>query len=100
MKKTILIDSRMKSKIEDIMEWKNDVCSVKFKDLDDTFWFNKHEELQEFIRNQEVERYYDKSLRKGYFDYTNEHNEIFRHYIESKRGTLTLLEENFIGVND
>lgn len=93
----LLIDSRLKSKIEDLMEWQEDVCSVKFNDLDDTFWFNNKIELNEFIKNQESERFYDKSLRKGYFDYVNDANEVLRYYVESKRGTLKVIREENLG---
>jgi hypothetical protein len=70
--------------------------SVKFKDLDDTFYFNTVGETQEFLRMQESERFYDKSLRKGYFDYKNEHGELFRYFVKVGRGNLELLEEKFM----
>jgi hypothetical protein len=98
MKIPVLMDSRMKSKIEDIMEWNNDVYSVKFKDLDDAFWFGSKVDLQEFLNNQAQERFYDKELRKGYFDYVNDAGETLRYHIQSNRGTLTLLEEECLGV--
>lgn len=42
---------------------------------------------------QTKERYYDKSLRKGYFDYINEFNEIHRYMITNcTRGTLEVKE--------
>jgi hypothetical protein len=98
MKIPVLMDSRMKSKIEDVMEWNNDVYSVKFKDLDDAFWFGSKVDLQEFLNNQAQERFYDKELRKGYFDYVNDAGETLRYHIKSNRGTLTLLEEECLGV--
>ena len=93
MNKSIIIDSRLKSKIEELMEWNENYYSVKFKDLNDTFWFSDCIELQKFLHEQVSERFYDKSLRKGYFDYINEYDETFRYHIEPKRGTLTLLKE-------
>lgn len=92
----ISIDSRLKSKIENIESWDQGSCSLKFKDLDDTFWFKDEIDLQEFIRNQERERFYDKELRKGYFLYTNEHDETFKYTVEANRGKLTLVKEEFV----
>jgi hypothetical protein len=100
MNNSVIIDSRLKSKIEELMDSspdENTPCySVRFKDLDDAFWFGDKIKLQEFLHNQAVERFYDKELRKGYFDYVNEHEETFRYHIVSKRGTLTLLNEEFV----
>lgn len=93
----ILMDSRLKSKIEDCGEWNENCYTVKFKDLDDAFFFSTQTELQLFLRNQEVERFYDKSLRKGYFDYVNENGETLRYHVESKRGTFTLLKDECLG---
>jgi hypothetical protein len=92
----ILIDARMKSKIESLMDWNNNgqICySLKFKDIGDSFWFNDKNMLQEFFNNQSVERFYDGELRKGYFDYVNEHGNIIRYYVEAKRGTLKVIDE-------
>lgn len=93
---SIFVDTRLKSKIENMIDYENEVCSIKFKDLDDTFWFRNKVELQEFIRVQEVERFYEKELRKGYFLYTNEHNEVFKYIVESLRGKLNLIKEEFV----
>lgn len=97
MKESIIIDSRLKKNIKEMMHYNNDCCSVKFKDLDDTFWFDNKYLLNNFLNNQASERYFDRSLRKGYFDYTNEYDETFRYYIEANRGTLKMLrDEEFI----
>jgi hypothetical protein len=98
MTESVMVDLRLKNKIESMKEWENDVCSISFKDLDDTFWFGSKLELQEFLNIQASERFYDKELRKGYFDYINENNETLRYHIESKRGILTLLNEECLGV--
>lgn len=91
---TVIIDNRLKKNIESLYKYGNESCSIKFKDISDTFWFNNKEELQEFVNNQEVERYYDKSLRKGFFDYINEYNEKFRYPINNVyRGKLEVKEE-------
>lgn len=94
--KSIMVDRRLKSKIEELAEWDKDVCSVRFKDLTDTFWFDGTEALQDFLNQHSRERYYDKSLRKGYFLYTNENNEIFKYNVEANRGKLTLISEEFL----
>lgn len=100
MKNSVNIDSRLKSKILELMDLspdENTPCyCVKFKDLDDAFWFGDKIELQEFLHKQAVERFYEKELRKGYFDYVNEHNETFRYHVLAKRGTLTLLNEECV----
>ena len=91
---SIIIDSRLKKNIESLYEYKGGSCSVKFKDIDDTFWFNNYKELQEFVNNQAAERYCDKSLRKGYFDFINEYGEKIRYNIvENIRGKLKVKEE-------
>lgn len=94
---SIIIDSRLKKNIESLYEYKGGSCSVKFKDIDDTFWFNNYKELQEFVNNQAAERYYDKSLRKGYFDFINDYNETLRYkIINNIRGKLRVKEECMI----
>ena len=98
MSKIILVNPRLKNKIETLMDLSQDesCLMVKFKDLEDAFFFSSDAELQEFLRKQEAERFFDRELRKGYFDYTNENNETIRYHVESKRGTLKLLREEFI----
>lgn len=96
MNNSVLVDNRMKSKIEELYEFNNNACMVKFKDLDDSFFFNDKYELQEFLNEQTVERFYDKELRNGYFDYKNENNNIIRYYIEVNRGNLELINEEVI----
>jgi len=94
-----IMDTRLKNRIESSIDWSrdsNESYSVKFKDLEDTFWFNSWDKLQEFLNNQVSERFYDKELRKGYFDYINKYGETLRYHVESKRGTLTLLNEECI----
>lgn len=96
--KKVVIDSRLKKNIDSLMiyhEGKNNECySVSFKDMEDTFWFDDHGVLQEFLNEQTSERYYDKSLRKGYFTYINENNDKITYIIKSvKSGTLVCEEQ-------
>ena len=93
MRASIIVDSRLKKNIESLYEYKGGSCSIKFKDIDDTFWFDNREKLQEFVHVQARERYYDKIFRLNYFDYTNEHNEKIRYdIIRNTRGKLEVIE--------
>ena len=94
--KSVVVDRRLKNKIEEFSEWEKGIYSVKFKDLIDTFWFDDADTLQDFLNQHSRERYYNKEVRKGYFLYTNEHNEIFKYTVESNRGKLTLISEDFL----
>lgn len=101
MKKSIIIDNRLKSKIESFSDWSkegNASYSLKFKDIEDTFWFDNDTDLYNFLGKQIVERFYDKELRKGCFDYINENGETIRYNVEANRGTFTFVEDEFIGV--
>lgn len=93
MIESVIIDTRLQRKIESLMTYNNECYSVSFTDLIDTFWFNDKDRLQDFLNNQSAERYYDKELRRGYFDYINDVSDTIRYHVESKRGTLTLLKE-------
>lgn len=92
---SIVIDRRLKSKIEELAEWDENVYYVRFKDLEDTFWFDDLNTLQDFLNQNSRERYYDKEVKLGYFTYTNENNEIFKYHVKSNRGKLSLLSEEF-----
>lgn len=102
MKSSVMIDTRLKSKIEYLIDYsdlekQNNPCySVEFKDLQDKFFFYDKNKLQEFLNIQTVERFYDKTLRKGYFDYINEYSEILRFFVKSYKGNLELLEEKYM----
>lgn len=86
------IDTRLKSKIENMFKYENGSCSVKFVDVEDVFWFNDKNDLQEFLRHQEVERFFDKQLRKGYFDYMNENEDTLRYFVTVVRGKYQSVE--------
>ena len=93
---SIIIERKMKNKVESMYKHSDKAYSIKFKDLDDTFWFDSVVDLQDFLNQVERERYYDKEVKKGYFTYTNEHGERFKYNVKSNRGALTLLSEEFI----
>ena len=86
---SVMVDTKLKNKIESMNEYNKGVCSIKFKDMDDTFWFNTKSELQEFLNKQSVERFWDKELRKGYFDYINDCGDTLRYFVEVVRGKVT-----------
>ena len=96
----IFINKRLKSKIDSMYIYKNGSYSIRFKDLEDNFHFSNYETLFEFIRQQERERYADKSLRKGYFLYINEYDETFKYIVECKNGALKLIKEEFVESRD
>lgn len=98
-KTVIVMDSRLKKFAEETNIWKDDVCSIFLKDIDETFWFNTPSELQEFVHVQARERFYDKSMRKGYFDYMNEHGETHRYHIEElMRGEIKKFREEVVAL--
>ena len=87
----ILIDTKLK-KIIKLIEW-NGCYSVYLKDIDELFWFDDKIGVQEFLNIQARERFYDKELRKGYFEAMNEVKEIFIYKIlEMNRGVITKFE--------
>ena len=93
----IIIDIKLKNKIEAIEEISG-AYVIKFNDLIDAFWFETTEQVQEFLNTQTKERFYDKELRKGYFDYINEYGEILRYYVKSLRGNLELIRDKNLGI--
>jgi hypothetical protein len=102
MKKSISVDSRIKSKIESLVDLsrdENNICYlVKFKDIDDTFIFGSDTDLYNFMGIQIRERFYDKELRIGYFDYINENGETLRYHVESQRGAFISVKDENIGI--
>lgn len=92
----VMIDSRLKRKIAEA-HYLNGNVIVRFKDIQDAFWFDDKIVLQEFLNVQARERYYDKDVRKGYFDYINEYNETYRYFVSSNRGRLTVINEENLG---
>lgn len=95
---SVMIDTRLKRKVEKIYSLQG-ALTIRFKDIQDAFWFDNETELQEFLNVQVRERYYDKSLRQGFFDYVNENNETYRYYVSSNRGTLTVINEENLGMH-
>lgn len=93
---SVMVDRKLKSKIEDMSELQG-AFVIKFKDLSDSFWFSDKNEVQEFLNVQSRERYYDKQLRKGYFDYINDANELLRYHVKANRGTLEVINEENLG---
>lgn len=96
----ISIDKRLKSKIEELSDFSNgdNVCySVRFKDVDDAFFFGSDAELYDFMNQQITERFYDKELRRGYFDYINDNGDTLRYNVKVSRGTFTSVKDECLG---
>lgn len=94
--KKITVDSRLKSKIEELTDWSkagNSCYCVRFKDIQDSFWFGNDTDLYNFIGQQIRERFYDKDLKKGYFDYINDNADTIRYYVTAKRGTFITVRD-------
>lgn len=91
----ILVDSKIKKFVEGTLLGENsEYISLYLSDIDMSFWFDNYVDAQEFLNEQALERVYDKELRKGYFDYTNDHSERWRIVIKNvQRGKITEFEE-------
>lgn len=59
MSNVVVVNARLKNKIEELAKWKDDICSLRLKDIDECFWFSDEYELQEFLHVQERERFFD-----------------------------------------
>lgn len=94
----ILIDTRIKRFIEGCTHGENnETISLRLKDIDEAFWFENETEAQEFLNKQVTERVVDKELRKGYFDYTDEHGETHRYFIDKvTRGKIISFTEEIV----
>ena len=62
MKEYIVIDHRLKSKIESLFII-GECYMIKFKDLEDTFFFDTYSGLQEFVNTQDVKGFTIKKKR-------------------------------------
>ena len=90
-----IIMNKKLEKFIDVFEWEDNTFSLLLKDLDENFWFESKEELQQIITTQCTERFSDN--KQGYFDYTNEHNEVFRYKIEElRKGEIIKFSEGLI----
>lgn len=94
----ILIDTRIKRFVEGHLDADNEnIMCIRLKDIDESFWFSDKVLAQEFLNIQAIERVYDKELRKGYFDYTDECGTIHRYYINKvERRKITSFKEEVI----
>ena len=94
----ILIDKRIQRFIKgELWGESDDVMCIMLTDIDEAFWFADEVSAQEFLSIQAIERVYDKELRKGYFDYTDECGTIHRYYINKvERGKITSFKEEVI----
>lgn len=80
--KNIVIDKRLNRFVRGYILGKNeDVLSIHLDDIDESFYFDDPDVAQDFLNKQSIERFGDKELRKGYFDYIDEHETIHRYRI-------------------
>lgn len=95
----LMIDKRLRSIIEGRI-WDGGVVSFLVKDVDETFFFVDTVKAQDFLNTQSTERFADKTLRKGYFDFVEEHpagNTVHRYFIdELKNGKIISFREEVI----
>lgn len=96
----ILIDKRIQRFVEGYLDEDNEnIMCIKLKDIDESFWFSDKTLAQEFLNIQAIERVYDKELRKGYFDYVDEHGLIHRYFIHNvERGKITSFKEEVVEI--
>lgn len=95
----IIIDTRIQRFIDGYVigeEEENTVC-LWLNEIDKSFHFENEADAQAFLNNQVTERVGAKELRKGYFDYTNEHGEVHRYIIEKlNRGKIEKFTEDIV----
>lgn len=88
----MLIDSRIKRFVEGT-KIEESFC-IRLTDVDEAYWFTDEVQAIDFLNAQARERVGDKELRKGYYDYQNEHGEIHRYLIKKVlRGKIEEFEE-------
>ena len=49
--KSVMIEKKMKNKIESLIEYAENAYSIKFTDLEDTFWFNNIDEFARVLKS-------------------------------------------------
>ena len=80
--KNIVIDKRLNRFVRCCILGKNeDVLSIHLDDIDESFYFDDSDVAKDFLNKQSIERFGDKELRKGYFDYIDEYETIYRYRI-------------------
>lgn len=85
---SILINSKLKNIISGTET--NGIILIHLNDINESFQFDSEKEAQDFLNEQSTERFGDKELRKGYFDYEDEVGEIHRYSIGGiSRGKMT-----------
>jgi pyrimidine operon attenuation protein/uracil phosphoribosyltransferase len=95
----LLIDSRLEKFIprDDRISWDGGIYSVRFTDIDVTFWFDDISKLQDFLNLHAKERFYDQDVRNGYFDYIDETGSTIRYHLdEVKRGKILVFHEEML----
>lgn len=93
--KHIVIDKKIERFVKGCLLGKNeDVLSIYLSDIGESFHFDNKVVAQDFLNKQSIERFGDKELKTGYFDYTDEFGTIHRYIIKSlTRGKIIAYSE-------
>lgn len=96
--KNIIIDKKLERFVKGhLLGEHEDILSVYLNDIGESFYFDNQVAAQDFLNKQSIERFGDKELRTGYFDYTDEFGTMHRYIIESLiRGKVVKYLEEII----
>ncbi len=94
--KNIVIDKKTEKFIKGCLLGKNeDVLSIHLNDIGESFYFDNPITAQDFLNKQSIERFGDKKLRSGYFDYIDEYGAVHRYTVDSLiRGKILSFSES------
>ena len=95
---TLIIDTRIKRFVKGyFLEENDETIGIYLKDIDETFWFENEILAQDFLNEQVTVRVADNELRKDYFDYVDEHEEVHRYFINKVvRGKIISFTEEIV----
>lgn len=96
--KNIIIDKKLERFIKVCLLGEHeDILSIHISDIGESFYFDKQVTAQDFLNKQSIERFGDKELRVGYFDYMDEYGTIHRYIIKSLvRGKIIAYSEEVL----
>ena len=93
--KNIIIDKKVERFVKGCLLGEHeDILSIHLNDIGESFYFDNPVAAQDFLNKQSIERFGDKELRAGYFDYTDEYGTTHRYDIKSlARGKIISYSE-------
>lgn len=93
--KNIIIDKKLEKFVKGCLLGEHeDILSIHLNDIGESFYFDEQVAAQDFLNKQSIERFGDKELRAGYFDYTDEYGTMHRYIIKSlARGKIIAYSE-------